>query len=112
MNWNQILDIGTPMASAAIASAATFFIGKRKRNNDFLGEMQENIDMLVEKYSETLKELVAIKAQNAKLLDAQHELQSEVKKLRQQNGTLKTKVDKLNKKITEMKDFQTEKEQK
>lgn len=107
MNWNLILDIGAPIASAAFASATTFFIGKRKRNSDFLGDMQDNIDMLVEKYSETLAELVEIKAQNVELLDAQHELRSEVKKLRQQNGTLKTKVDKLNAQISEMKTYRT-----
>jgi len=97
MKWDQALEIGLPTASAAIGWFASRFVQKKKRNNDFLGEMQANIDMLVVKYSDTLKELIALKAQNAELLTGQQTLESEIKLLRSQNAKLKLEVDKLTK---------------
>lgn len=95
MNWNQALEIGLPTASGAIGWFASRLVQKRKRNNDFLGEMQANIDMLVEKYSDTLKELIELKKQNAELLLGQQSLENELKAVRLQNSKLKSEVDKL-----------------
>lgn len=97
MTLDRILEIGLAPASAAIGWFAALFVERRKKNNDFLTEMQANIDMLVEKYSATLKEVVELKTQNMELLTGQQTLESEIKLLRDQNSKLKLEVDKLTK---------------
>lgn len=95
MRFEEIIPLAIYPVTAAIGWFAGNFVAKRKTDNDFLTEMQANIDMLVEKYSLTLKELILMKQQNAELLLGQQGLENELKALQHQNTKLKSEVDKL-----------------
>ena len=73
--------LGTGFASTAI----TWWVSRRKRNNDFLAEMQKSIDLLSEQYNKVLQENVELSLRNAELLKNQHQMG--------------IKIDALNKKI-------------
>ena len=64
-------------------------VGRRKRKNDFLAEMQRSIDLLSEKYNQVLQENVSLRQEKAdwqvsqRLLNAKVDrLTREVEKLR------------------------------
>lgn len=80
-----------------------WFVGRRKRNNDFLGELQNSIDLLTEKYTKTLTELVSVKEQNAKLLIGQNEMSIELKAVREENSLLKKEVEELTTQLANVK---------
>lgn len=94
-----------------IYGAVTWFFSKRKRNNDFIQELQVSINNLTSSYTETLNKLVEVQRQNSKLLINQDRLEnqnaallenqvgliSEIEKLRGENRKLLTKINELNK---------------
>ena len=89
----------TILGSGSFASAVTWLVSRRKRNNDFLGELQNSINVLSENYTKTLDELVTVKKQNAELLVQVSKLQSEVAELKKENSGLLAKVAELKKLI-------------
>lgn len=78
--------------SSAVASVVTYVFARRKRNNDFLQELQASIELLSTKYSEVLKENVTLKENNAELLANQKELTLKI-------DNLNKKVDRLTKEL-------------
>lgn len=94
-----------------VYGVASWFVSKRKRNNDFISELQESINKLSRSYTETLNTLVDVQRQNSKLLINQDKLESqnvvlmanqeelikEIEKLRRENKRLSTKLAELNK---------------
>lgn len=86
-----------------IASAVTWIVSRRKRNNDFLSQLQSSIDLLTTKYTDTLKELIEVKEQNAKLLQSQGELTIQVENFRKENNMLKGTIDELNQRLSGIK---------
>ena len=94
-----------------IYGAVTWFFSKRKRNNDFIQELQVSINNLTSSYTDTLNRLVEVQKQNSKLLINQDRLVNqnaallenqvglirEIEKLRGENRKLLTKINELNK---------------
>lgn len=50
-----------------ITAAATYIVSRRKRNNDFISELQNSIDLLSSRYNTTLEELCELKQTNITL---------------------------------------------
>lgn len=75
-----------------ITGVAGWFSGSRKRNNDFLADLQGSVDMLSKKNNEILTELIGIRSENAKL-------KIEVATLRAENAELKSEIELLSSKL-------------
>ena len=88
---------------SCITAIGGWLFGKRKRKNDFISQLQSSIDLLTTKYTETLKELILIKGQNANLLIGQDEMAIEIQTLRKENAALKLEVEELTKKLGNVK---------
>ena len=86
-----------------ITAVGGWLFGKRKRNNDFISQLQGSIDLLSTKYTETLKELILVKEQNTKLLIGQNKMASEIQSLRKENAALTIEVEELTKKLGNVK---------
>lgn len=94
-----------------IYGAATWFFSKRKRNNDFIQELQASINNLTSSYTDTLNTLVDVQKQNSRLLINQDRLEQqnaalllnqeglkqEIELLRGENKNLLKKIGELNK---------------
>jgi predicted RNase H-like nuclease (RuvC/YqgF family) len=52
---------------APIAAVVTWIASRRKRQNDFLVEMQSSIDLLITKNKELTAEIVALRSENMQL---------------------------------------------
>ena len=72
-----------------ISSVISYFAGLRKSKNDFLGDMQKSIDLLT--------------AENAKLIEKVVTLNNAVVELRKENKQLRTEVEELNEKLSNVK---------
>lgn len=72
----DIVNILTVLATP-VTGILSYSAGKRKRNNDFLQDLQKSVNMLSEKNSELLNELVTVKQQNVQLQVAVTRLQIE-----------------------------------
>lgn len=91
-NWISILSI----ILSPLSALAGWAVGKRKRNNDFISELQSSIDLLTSKYTLTLNELITLKGQNANLM-------IEMGKIRSENSHLKQQVEELTNKLGDVK---------
>lgn len=98
-------DFGTIAAWIApvLTGIASYFAGTRKRNNDFLNDLQKSIDLLSAKNAELIDEVVKLRSENAKLLSNQDTLQSRVDTLTRQNDKLQKEVEDLNAKLENVK---------
>ncbi len=65
-----------------LGAVASWAVGRRKRDNDFLCEMQRSIDLLSEKYNQVLQE-------NAQWQVAQQELLAKVDRLTREVESLR-----------------------
>ena len=81
--------IAFALPSGFLGAVVSWAVGRRKRNNDFLAEMQRSIDLLSEKYNQVLQENVSLRQEKAdwqvsqRLLNAKVDrLTREVEKLR------------------------------
>lgn len=72
----QILAWALP--SGFLSSVVTWLVTRRQRNNDFLASLQKSIDLLTEKYTETLNENVRLQADNAHLLANQKVMEEKI----------------------------------
>lgn len=94
----QILTWALP--SGFLSSVVTWLVTRRQRNNDFLASLQKSIDLLTEKYTETLNENVRLQADNAHLLANQKVMEEKIdalnKKIDQLTKQLKTQNEKSN----------------
>lgn len=104
--WPVIKDI-LLVFLPVISSVVTWFVSRRKRNNDFLSEMQASINLLSTENKEILSENVHLRRENAEqkanqqeMLDKLNLLAAENKDLRRENAELKANqrkmIDKLN----------------
>lgn len=84
--WFELLI--TAISSGSLFSAATWFVSKKKRNNDFLSDLQNSIDILTKNYTETLNKLVDVQRQNVELINGQSSMNSEIEKLKRENCKL------------------------
>jgi len=88
IDWNAIGTYLIPI----ITGIAGWIANSRKRRNDFLKELQSNIDLLAQKNTEILTELVSLRTENASL-------KVEVIALRSENAELKKEIEQLNSKL-------------
>lgn len=79
---NEIILILTPILTSVLGWIA----GKLKRNNDFLFELQSSIDMLSERNTKLLHELVEVKSLNQELMVRINQLKIEIEQLRRDSG--------------------------
>lgn len=91
----QILMFALP--GGFFGSVVTWIISSRKRNNDFLAEMQHSIDLLSERYNKVLQENVTLRQEKADWLVAQQELLQKVDKLTREVENLRRNFNKKQK---------------
>ncbi len=98
-DWDIIGDYAIP----AITGIFTYFLGRKKRKNDFLAEMQRSIDLLSAKNAELIEDVVKLRGKNVELLAKQDDFRLLLDDLKLENKLLKTKVDNLTKKLNAIK---------
>ena len=81
---------------SAVTGVAGWFVGTRKRNNDFLGEMQESINKLATENKKLMAELLEVRRQNL-------DLQMKINELLGENKTLNDQIQQLNKNLSNVK---------
>lgn len=91
-------DLGTIAAYATpiLTTIGGYFVGKRKRNNDFLSDLQKSIDLLSAKNAELMADVVKLRSQNADLV-----FRLEI--LQRQNDTMAKEIEDLNAKLENVK---------
>lgn len=95
--WLELLITG--ISSGSLAGVVTWIFSTRKRNNDFISDLQNSIHILSSNYAETLNKLVEVQRQNAELLVNQEQLKLDVEKLSKENTKLIAKINELNKRL-------------
>lgn len=93
--WPEL--VLTALGSSSITGVVTWLFSKKKRDNDFLSELQNSINILTQNYTDTLNKLVEVQRQNAELLAGQAVMQGEIDKLKRENCKLVEKLNELNK---------------
>lgn len=92
--------MGIPTTIERVFSGLTglldWLAGQRKRNNDFLSDLQNSINMLVDKNTELLQEVVALRVQNVELKVNQEQMKQEIECLRGENKALRAELTELN----------------
>ena len=99
MDWTTIISI----ISSPVCAAIGWLAGSRKRKNDFLVDLQNSIDLLAQKNGELLKELVAVRSQNADLMNNQEIMKRQIETLTLENCELKQEVASLNERLAGVK---------
>lgn len=99
----NVLTALTPYVLSLLSVIVGWFIGRRKRNNDFISELQHSIDLLSEKYTNTLNQLISVKQQNAELIINQNSMALDMKELRAENAGLKKEIEELTLKLQDVK---------
>ena len=79
-------------AIGVASSIAGFFIGRQKRKNDFLSELQSSIDMLSKKNTEQMEEILKLREQVVILREENLELRKSQERLLEENTQLKAEV--------------------
>ena len=77
---------------APITGVASYIAGRRKRDNDFLQQLQSSIDLLSKENKELLSEIVEVKRKNAELECAQIRTTIRQNELIHENNQLKKKL--------------------
>ena len=100
MNWLDTLrDVVLPLITAIVG----WFVGRKKKDNDFLADLQSSINLLSDKNTDLLKEVVQLRLENAQLMSNQATLQSQIKTLTFQNKELQTEIEQLNERLNNVK---------
>lgn len=107
MEFRDLLTYGLPPITGAVGWFGNRLVGKKKRDNDFIADLQGTINKLVDEYTEALNSLTDLRKQNAELLAGQAKMQLEVAALRKENLLLKNDIEKLNNKIATIKSYRT-----
>ncbi|MDE5579552.1 MAG: hypothetical protein K2I85_06365 [Alistipes sp.] len=76
-----------------LGAVASWAVSRRKRNNDFLAEMQRSIDLLSEKYNQVLQENVLLRQEKAQWQVAQQTLLAKVDRLTREVESLRRNID-------------------
>jgi len=87
-SWlGELLAFALP--SGFLGAAVSWAVGRRKRNNDFLAEMQRSIDLLSEKYNQVLQENVSLRQEKAEWQVTQRVLLAKVDRLTREVANLR-----------------------
>ncbi len=90
----DILDI-ISLLIAPTTGLLGWIVGKRKRNNDFLHEMQKSINTLVTENARLLDEIIVVKRQNTEALIQNEVLEKKLVCMELQNEKLQSSVNHL-----------------
>lgn len=99
IDWNAIGTYLLPILSAV----AGWLSGRKKTKNDFLKDLQSSIDLLSEKNTALMKEVIGLRQENAQLLAKQTKLEIRINVLTEQNHSLKVEVERLNEQLANVK---------
>lgn len=80
---------------SALTGLVGWWVGKRKRNNDFLTDLQGSVNMLAEENAKLLKELVDVRKDNVILMSNQEQMKIEIEALRKENAALRKEIGEL-----------------
>ena len=94
--YYDIISVVSPLLTAA----AGWWVGRRRRQNDFLCQLQSSIDLLSSKNKELMKELVAtrdevmaLRKSNDELLQNQEALKRNLEEFKEENRRLRIDVE-------------------
>ena len=76
--------------STPVAGAIGWFVGRSKKRNDFLSELQASVDLLAEKNRLQMEEIVNLREEVVKFRDENCQLRKEVEALNQKLENVKT----------------------
>lgn len=91
MDWIEL----TSLLLAPATGVAGWLVGKRKRNNDFLHEMQNSINTLASENNRLLGEIISVKRLNTEALIQNEALEKKMASVEQQNERLQISVNRL-----------------
>ncbi len=77
------------LPSGFLGATVSWAVGRRKRKNDFLAEMQRSIDLLSEKYNQVLQENVSLRQEKADWQVSQRLLNAKVDRLTREVANLR-----------------------
>ena len=97
----QTLSTLISYAAPALTAAAGWLAGKRKRQGDFLKNMQDSIDILSMENKRLLEDLTNVNREVVALRKENGELKYSVDQLCRENSQLKDEVRDLRKRITQ-----------
>ncbi len=99
METNDTLSfIGTYIVPT-ITAAIGWLVGTRKRNNDFLQDLQSSIDLLSSENKKLLEDITAVNTEIVAVRKENEELKAAVEKLCKENTLLKDEVRQLKNKL-------------
>lgn len=99
MDWTAIIGY----VFSAITGLCGWLVGRRKQANDFLRDLQASVNMLTEENAKLLKELIAVRRENAALMSNQEQMKVEIEALRRENEVLRQEISELNSRLAGVK---------
>lgn len=83
------------LITGLVATATGWIVGRRQRNNAFLGELQSSIDALATKNSQQMDEILKLREQVIDLKTENVSQSKEITRLRKVNDVLKQQMTEL-----------------
>ena len=99
METNETLSFVGTYIVPAITAAVGWLVGTRKRNNDFLQDLQSSIDLLSSENKKLLEDITAVNTEIVAVRKENEELKAAVEKLCKENSLLKEEVKQLKDKL-------------
>lgn len=99
MEWTTVIGC----VFSAITAVAGWLVGRRKQQNDFLSDLQGSINLLAEENAKLLKELIAVRKENATLMNNQEQMKIEIEGVRKENVQLRVEIGELNERLAGIK---------
>ncbi len=99
METNETLSFVGTYIIPAITAAVGWLVGTRKRNNDFLQDLQSSIDLLSSENKKLLEDITAANTEIVAVRKENEELKAAVEKLCKENSLLKEEVKQLKNKL-------------
>ncbi len=95
METNETLSFVGTYIVPAITAAVGWLVGTRKRNNDFLQDLQSSIDLLSSENKKLLEDITAVNTEIVAVRKENEELKAAIEKLCKENSLLKDEVKQL-----------------
>ncbi len=99
METNETLSFVGTYIVPAFTAAIGWLVGTRKRNNDFLQDLQSSIDLLSSENKKLLEDITAVNTEIVAVRKENEELKAAVEKLCKENSLLKEEVKQLKDKL-------------
>lgn len=98
-DFSNILNIILPV----LTGLSAWLVARRKRDNDFLNDLQASVNLLSDENKKLLQELVSLRRENAFLTSGQEVMTTEIQKLREENKVLRVELEELNNRLSNVK---------